>query len=645
MNVDIRIREILQQLPESSRKVLEDHMASSERMFEAKNLAQVKALTEENQSLRNKLSRVFQGPRSQKMEINDSPPNRKYFSTTSFEKCLDFVPSIFSPMSWGFLNIHGTEYVVVGEEPSSSIGDSMGPSSSSSSSLPDSSSPSLLSKRSERLDDASHSPPSKRQTGAQPATSDAGCSTDSALPDPLRSPFDIPLLATELPDFVSVAAEKAANNFWKNLDFPTTSYFFTTSWNFQETVSGLFMSCLQSVFLACEILCVYPQFQYQVTSKDWAEVAGLGAYINDEHPSPENWLIPFLVISSKGGRVKAENILRDLQQSVSNFSNDFRPHFLGVAINFTDAFCIRYRVYLMVSEAPVSYREGGFFRFLIAEGSASIDDTNLARLFASLAWAGMKVGELHQKKAADHDVFPEAADHDVFPEAGSDRLPVRCAEFSGYRVKVFQGPSKRDYKGYFLIKGAKLVVDTPDLRVILYPNISGEACNLFSYPIMFIWAAERLLIFHNVGFAHGDVRLRHLIFDDEKMTSAWISFSNLSHSSKLRRYPAGWETDIPDAKRHPGATENQPILIIHDVYSFLSLLAMYSPHAKLETKDGTEQIWFTEADLDEEKNLDLNVIIERIRQFKATHGQRLLVLKNRALAPKKIKLKNGIVFF
>ena len=101
---------------------------------------------------------------------------------------------------------------------------------------------------------------------------------------------------------------------------------------------------------------------------------------------------------------------------------------------------------------------------------------------------------------------------------------------------------------------------------------------------------------------------------------------------------------LEDAKRHPEAIEHRPILMIHDIFSFLSLLCLYSPQSNLLADDDVpppallsddpphldnsqSPAWFTAVELQNKQNLDLNVLIERLHQYQQCHNDHILLLQ------------------
>ena len=253
-------------------------------------------------------------------------------------------------------------------------------------------------------------------------------------------------------------------------------------------------------------------------------------------------------------------------------------------------------------------RYTSFISILLAKGTATKDDDKLPRLMSALAWAGLQTPLVHQV-----DVVPETTIKCKRPD-GKQSVRITSACDKNYWVKVYPSSSERRWEINLLkIPGAMLVVDTPLLKVMRYPNIEGEVCPDIMTPALFLKAAEQLLDLHtNTRCAHGDVRLDNLVVNMKENTVQWIDFDFASNIDHPMYYPLNWIIPLPDAQRHPAAVSGNLILPEHDVFSFRSLLELYRPMSE-EVHD-----WFVRNESDDDQNLDFLSIIDRLKRFHVT---------------------------
>ena len=405
---------------------------------------------------------------------------------------------------------------------------------------------------------------------------------------------------------------------------------------YEVTLNDLLMQSLNSVFLRAHPnreLRAYGFFAHKLR-KEWAAPAtadGAGVH----QPKGEEKHSLFLVVETKRGAEFKIKALRQIGLECSNFVfAKQRPHFLGLVVIASDIH-ITYYVHLIVSQgipssavpttlvddeptASTRPKSTSFISILLAEGTATKDDDKLPRLMSALAWAGLHAPLVHQV-----DVVPETTIKCKRPD-GQQSVRITSACDKNDWVKVYPHSSARRWEINLLkIPGATLVVDTPLLKVMRYPNIEGEVCPSIMTPALFLKAAEQLLDLHCITrYAHGDVRLDNLVVNTEQNTVQWIDFDFASNIDQPRCYPLNWVITLPDARRHRAAVAGNLILPKHDVFSFRSLLELYQPLSK-EVHD-----WFAPSESDDDTEVDLLALIDRLKAFPSDMQLKSLVRRS-----------------
>jgi hypothetical protein len=145
----------------------------------------------------------------------------------------------------------------------------------------------------------------------------------------------------------------------------------------------------------------------------------------------------------------------------------------------------------------------------------------------------------------------------------------------------YQDPAyKRSAIYYIDYLSAQPVVEFNNLLVITYDYVRGShvAENTFDFiPIL-----KMLGLLHDKHLVHGDIRLSNIVFAGIQSSLIDFDFSG-EHGAK--KYPAGFNREIFDGFRHPGAKENAVMKLEHDLFALARLMNLFS------TTESSEK-WF-----------------------------------------------------
>jgi len=151
------------------------------------------------------------------------------------------------------------------------------------------------------------------------------------------------------------------------------------------------------------------------------------------------------------------------------------------------------------------------------------------------------------------------------------------------------------------VVGAKLVLDTPLLKVLTYPLVSGEPWPTSVPGQWFTCVAEQLEKLHEEGLVHGDVRGANMLYlsdpNSRQISAQLLDFDYTFKytENQQRLYPPTWTLDLPDTERHPAITEQSlehrscAMCAEHDRYSFGGVLYKYQPKRHSESTKWEEQ--------------------------------------------------------
>jgi hypothetical protein len=397
-------------------------------------------------------------------------------------------------------------------------------------------------------------------------------------------------------------AQTCTRKLWNFLASAGEDKFLKVATKFESTLNGLLMVTLSSVFGETQqSLLLIPEFAYRNTEK--SSTSDNEAIITGSPPMADgigfsNGRI-FLVVetkrtsassssSSQTKRTSASSsssvaskqttppdpIIAQIGRECSNFvaGTKTRQHFLTLSL-MASAQQVDFAVDLLVSAkvlpgAPNFKPFLTFHQIRLAKGVASANDDNLSRLMGGIALAGFGAAA-----SGDHQ-FNVSRATTIYDSMHNTRINISF--FNNFWIKVFPEQSQRRAAiNLAQIPGAHLVVDTPSLKVMRYPNIEGTVEPATMTPQLFLHAAQALATLHQQGIVHGDVRMYNLVVDPPTRRVQWIDFDFAIHKSERGRYPSNWNRDITDGERHPAANAEEPIEECHDVFAFLAMVKLY----------------------------------------------------------------------
>lgn len=76
----------------------------------------------------------------------------------------------------------------------------------------------------------------------------------------------------------------------------------------------------------------------------------------------------------------------------------------------------------------------------------------------------------------------------------------------------------------------------------------------------------------------------------EEAIATLIDFDFSAELKEERFYPPGFNLDIGDGKRHPGAAANKRVELAHDVFSAGTVLELFQVHVEPQDHDGEQKV-------------------------------------------------------
>ncbi len=120
------------------------------------------------------------------------------------------------------------------------------------------------------------------------------------------------------------------------------------------------------------------------------------------------------------------------------------------------------------------------------------------------------------------------------------------------------------------------VYPSPYLAVLCYPYVQGSHGPGSAHK--FLPVVDQLIKMHEEGVCHADIRGCNMVFPADGASAFLIDFDYSVKEADGWAYPNNWtEEDLADAERHDAAMRGMPILKVHDVYSFGTVMALFTP--------------------------------------------------------------------
>jgi len=149
----------------------------------------------------------------------------------------------------------------------------------------------------------------------------------------------------------------------------------------------------------------------------------------------------------------------------------------------------------------------------------------------------------------------------------SDEWIYKCYDYRVRKVGEYQRRSADLYFEY--LSNVEKVVEAENVTLIRYQFIRGS--HVASSVSQVIVVLNQLLKMHSNGHCHGDIRAFNMVFGK---ASKLIDF-DFSGDSSSKRYPEGYNIDIPDGARHDGAKAGCKLHVLHDLYSFGAVMKLF----------------------------------------------------------------------
>ncbi len=100
----------------------------------------------------------------------------------------------------------------------------------------------------------------------------------------------------------------------------------------------------------------------------------------------------------------------------------------------------------------------------------------------------------------------------------------------------------------------------------------------------FLPVVDQLINMHDEGTCHADIRGCNMVFPADGASAFLIDFDYSVMEIEGWAYPNNWtEEELADTKRHHTAKRGMPILKVHDVYSFGTVMALFIPVDEQQT--------------------------------------------------------------
>jgi hypothetical protein len=122
------------------------------------------------------------------------------------------------------------------------------------------------------------------------------------------------------------------------------------------------------------------------------------------------------------------------------------------------------------------------------------------------------------------------------------------------------------------------------LTLVKYPLIVGKHVPATMGEVSAV--VEQLNKLHELRVVHGDVRAFNIVFGAK---SRLIDF-DFAGMAGLKRYPAGFKSDLNDTERHTEAKENQLLEKQHDNHSLAWILSKFKPKEQIHSQAWSETI-------------------------------------------------------
>jgi hypothetical protein len=201
----------------------------------------------------------------------------------------------------------------------------------------------------------------------------------------------------------------------------------------------------------------------------------------------------------------------------------------------------------------------------IWEGDA--DEEALARVLWALV------------SAAEMSLQPPTTHTRIGPNTCRDGdFMLKCFDYR-YREEPVPQEQRRSPSLSQVYLNSENVVTKNHLSLIRYPCVKG--CHAASCVAQFIEVIEQLRQIHKSDMFHGDVRGFNIVFG---MKSTLIDFD---FGGQGKRYPDGFNINIPDAARHPNARGGQRLCGEHDWFAMAAVMKLHEPEM-VEHSDGWE---------------------------------------------------------
>lgn len=110
-------------------------------------------------------------------------------------------------------------------------------------------------------------------------------------------------------------------------------------------------------------------------------------------------------------------------------------------------------------------------------------------------------------------------------------------------------------------------------KLLRYPYIEGShmPANVAQVRAVLV----QLQSVHAKNIVHADVRLWNMVFTEPPENSKLIDWDYAGRQAEAR-YPEGYVTDLPDARRHPRARELNVVKAEHDVFTMHDIMSRFT---------------------------------------------------------------------
>ena len=139
-----------------------------------------------------------------------------------------------------------------------------------------------------------------------------------------------------------------------------------------------------------------------------------------------------------------------------------------------------------------------------------------------------------------------------------------------YRCRKVGKDDRRSYELMVeLVPGCEKVHEVPNCVVISYPFIVGSGSP--SSPSHLIALIDGVLVLHESGIVHGDIRVSNIVFGLNGVATL-IDF-DFSGKDGVKKYPSTFNTRINDGARHPDVAGGVVLKFKHDWFAVAELVS------------------------------------------------------------------------